>query len=184
MHRDVLSGGGGVFACLDGDEHADAPPVGVAGDATAEGVEDLEPPDGDVLPDPRNELPAAILDGGAAVEPQGAERLDAVGLMGQHQTGDLAGELPELVLAGDEVGLAVDLDHGAAGTAGLDRDHPFRRDAAGLAVRGGEPALAHRFDRRVEIAARRHERLLAVHHSRPGSLPERLDLRCRHRGHG
>ena len=184
VHRDVLAGGGGVFARVDGDEDADAPGVGVAGDAPAGGVEDLEPPDGDVLSDPRDELPAAIIDGGAAVEGEGAERLDAVRLVGQHHAGDLAGELPEVVLAGDEVGLAVDLHHGAARAADLDRDQPLRGDAPRLAVRGGKAALAHGLDGGLEVAARRHERLLAVHHPGPGAIPERLHLGGGHRGHG
>ena len=183
MHRDVLAGRGGIVLRVDRHEDPDTPPVGVAGDASAGRVEDLEPPNRDVLPDPGHELPALIIDGGAAVEPEGAERLDPAGLVRQHEPRDLTGEPLELFLARDEVGLAVDLHHGAAGAVARDRDQPFRRGAPGLAVRRGEPALAHRLHRRVEVAARLHQRLLAIHHPGPGPLPERLDLRRTHPGH-
>ena len=90
----------------------------------------------------------------------------------------------ELLVARDEVGLGIDLDHDALGARRQRADQAFRRDAAGL-LRGLRQALlAQPVDRRLHVAVVLGERLLAVHHADAGRLAQVLDHRrcdCCHR---
>ena len=81
--------------------------------------------------------------------------------------GELLRERPEVLRAGDEVGLAIDLDEHRALDRDVRNDEPLGSRAPGLGGRGGEALLAKDLARFVEVALRFHERLLAVHH--PGA---------------
>ena len=91
--------------------------------------------------------------------------------------GEVADELLELVGAGHEVGLAVDLDQHADAAAGVDvaGDEALAGVAAGLLRRGGEALLAQLRDGLVHVAAGLLERALAVHHAGAGPLAQLLD---------
>ena len=89
--------------------------------------------------------------------------------------GELLGERPEILRAGDEVGLAVDLDEHRALDRDVRDDEPLGRGAPGLGGRGGEALLAKDLARLVEIALRFHERLLAIHHAGAGFVAQIRD---------
>ena len=91
--------------------------------------------------------------------------------------GGVADELLEVLVAGDEVGLGVDLDDGAARAVGGDADQALGGDAAGL-LGGRRQALgAQPVDRLLEVARDLAQRLLAIHHARAGLLAQFLDQR-------
>src|SRR4051795_8081809 len=91
---------------------------------------------------------------------------------------DVARERDEVVVAGDEVGVAVDLDQHADLAVAVDvgRD----RALGGLAVadlqRLVAEANAQQLDGGVEVAAGLGQGVLAVHHAGAGGLPELGDL--------
>ncbi len=93
---------------------------------------------------------------------------------------DRRGEGLEVLLAGDEIRLGVDLDHGGRAAVGgtLDRDHAFGGDAPGLLVGLGEARLAHDLGRGFEVAVGLDQRLLAFHHAGAGALTQRLHCLC------
>ena len=87
-------------------------------------------------------------------------------------------ELTELRVAGDEVGLARQLDEraDAATTVDVRLDDAFLGLAV-AALRGGrEPLLLEDVLRLLEVARRRLERFLAVHHAGAGLRPKALDV--------
>ena len=75
-------------------------------------------------------------------------------------------KLLELLVPGDEVGLGVDLDEGAARAVRRDADQALGRGAAGLLGGLGEALGAQPVDRGFHVAAGLAQRLLAVHHAR------------------
>src|SRR5918998_1822147 len=92
--------------------------------------------------------------------------------------GDLARELLEVLVAGHEVGLAVDLEQHADLAGGVDvaLDDALRRGALAALGRVGLSAHAQELDRPVEVAARLLERALAVHHASARARAERFDV--------
>src|ERR1044072_803061 len=95
--------------------------------------------------------------------------------------GDVAHQLLEVVGAGDEGGLAVDLDEHADLAAGVDvgADGPLGGDAAGLLGGARQPLRAQHVDRLLDVALALEEGVLAVHHAGAGALAKLLDhLRC------
>jgi len=91
---------------------------------------------------------------------------------------DLAREVLEVVVLGDEVGLAINLDEHADLAVGMDvaRDDALAGDAF-ASLRGLCLTLdAQDLDRLVHVAVGLGERLLAVHRSRAGALAQRLDV--------
>ena len=92
--------------------------------------------------------------------------------------GDLVGEGLEVLVAGDEVGLALDLDHRPDLVVGVDvggDDALF--GAAPFALGGGGLALhPQQLDRPLDVAVGLGQRRFAVHHRRPGPIPERLHV--------
>ena len=103
---------------------------------------------------------------------------DRLGLAAERQRdlGDVAHDLLEGLVAGDEVGLGIDLDHHRLAQAGIDTDQAFGRRAAGLLVGLGDALLAQPVDRGLHVAVGFGEGGLAVHHARAGQLAEFLDL--------
>src|ERR1044071_3941062 len=98
--------------------------------------------------------------------------------------GEVLAERLEVVRARDEVGLAVHLDEHADPAVvhvGLDATLGGRPVRALLRLR--DARLAERVDRLLEVARGLRQRLLALHHARPGHVPELLDLFRRDR-HG
>src|SRR5437764_1801274 len=90
----------------------------------------------------------------------------------------LPGERLEVLVARDEVGLAVDLDEhpDLAPRVDVALDDPLRGGAAG-ALLGARLALdAEDLDRLLEVAARLLQRALAVHHPRAGAVAQSLDV--------
>jgi len=97
-----------------------------------------------------------------------------------HVVGQIGGQLAELLVAGDEVGFAVDLHEHAQGLAGIGPggDDALVGAPVGLLGRGGQPLGAEVVDGLVHIAAALHEGLLAVHHAGGGFLAKLLHHRC------
>ena len=87
-------------------------------------------------------------------------------------------------VAGDEVGLGVDLDDDAGLVAGQRGDEALGGDAVGLLGGLGEALLAQPVDRGLELAFGRGQRRLAVHHAGAGALTQFLDEGGGNRGHG
>ena len=91
--------------------------------------------------------------------------------------GEVAHELLEVLGAGHEVGLAVDLDQHADAAAGVDvgGDEPLACLAAGLLGGRCLVPLAQQDDGLLEVAAGLLEGALAVHEAGAGPLSELLD---------
>jgi hypothetical protein len=85
------------------------------------------------------------------------------------------------VVAGHEVGLAVDLDEHADAAVRVDVRHhgTLGRLAAGLLGRLREALGAQEVDRLLDVTGDLDERLLAVGHAGAGALAQVLDHRCR-----
>src|SRR5262249_31437478 len=94
-----------------------------------------------------------------------------------------ANEILELLVLGDEIGLAIDLDRGALLAVDGDSDEAFRGGAAGLLGGGGEALGAQPVDRGFHVATGLAQRLLAVHHAGAGALAQFLDTRGRDLSH-
>src|SRR5207302_5369836 len=104
---------------------------------------------------------------------------------GGDMEGDVARELHEPLVAGDEVGLAVDLDHRAdlAARVYVALDGAFARlgpcPLGGLSLAAG----AENLDRLLDVAIGVLERLARGEHAGAGAVPERLDVLGAHGGH-
>src|SRR6185503_2203103 len=83
-------------------------------------------------------------------------------------------EVLELLVLGDEIGLAVDLDDRALAVVDGDPDQALGRGTAGFLGGGGEPLGAEPVDRGLHLAAGLAERLLAIHHAGAGALAQFL----------
>src|SRR3954468_361121 len=98
---------------------------------------------------------------------------------------DVAGEGREVVVARDEVGVAVDLDERADLAVGVDVG--LHGALGGLAPGelggAGDALLAQPRDRGVDVAAGLGQGLLAVHHPRAGQVAQGLDVLRRDVGH-
>ena len=97
---------------------------------------------------------------------------------------DVAGERDEVLVAGDEVGVAVDLDEHAGLAVGVDvgLDRALGGLAAAHLERLVAEADAQQLDGGVDVAAGLGQRRLAVHHARAGLVAQLLDLRRGDRG--
>ena len=91
---------------------------------------------------------------------------------------DIVREVQELLGAGDEVRLAVQLDEHADAPAGVDigLDHALAGRAVGALRGGGDALLAQQRAGAIEVAFRPVERALGVHHSGAGLLAEPLHI--------
>src|SRR3954447_9397752 len=91
---------------------------------------------------------------------------------------DVPGERDEVLVARDEVGVAVDLDEDADLAVGVDVG--LHRALGGLAAGelggAGDALLAQPGHGRVDVAAGLGQRLLAVHHARAGAVAQGLDV--------
>ena len=111
-----------------------------------------------------------------------AERLD-VGAVLQRELGDVADEILEELVLGDEVGFRIHLDDGAAIALDGDADEALGRRAAGLLGGGRQTLGAQPVDRGFHLAVGLGERLLAVHHAGAGALAQFLHSRGRDLSH-
>ena len=105
---------------------------------------------------------------------------------GADAKGDLSDHLDEaleLLVAGDEIGLRIQLDDDALVTRRHGADQAFRRDAAGLLGGLRQALLAQPILRGRHVAAGFGERCLAVHHACAGRLAQFLDHRRSDRCH-
>ncbi len=111
---------------------------------------------------------------------QRRQRGDVGRILVCHQVGAVGGQLEELVVLGDEIGLAVDFENAAQLAIGgdVDRHHAFSGDA-GRGLAGLVAQLdAQNFFGLVHVAAGFGQRLLAFHHRRVGLLAQFLDHAC------
>ena len=77
-----------------------------------------------------------------------------------------------MLVARNEVGLGIDLDHGAFILPHHMADQAFGGDAPGFLGGFRQPLLAQPIDRGLHVAAGLGERGLAVHHARAGRLAQ------------
>ena len=89
----------------------------------------------------------------------------------------------EQIVARDEVGLGIDLDHDALGALDGGADQAFGGDAAGLLGGLGQALLAQPVDGGFHVAVGLAERRLAIHHARAGLVAQLLDHLCGDVGH-
>ncbi len=90
----------------------------------------------------------------------------------------------ELFVAGDEVGLGIDLDHDPLDAGRLRTDQALRGNAAGFFRSFGQALFAQPIDRCLHVAVGLGQRLLAIHHADAGRFAQVLDHRrcdCCHR---
>src|SRR5208337_2678018 len=81
----------------------------------------------------------------------------------------------EVVVAGDEIGLGIDLDDDADIILDSDPDEALGGNPPALLGRLGEALLAQPVDGRLDVAVRLAQRVLAIHHARAGLLAQILD---------
>jgi hypothetical protein len=183
MHGDVLCQ---VFvAARQGHDHADTGAVQVGADAPITlHVHHGEAAYGNVLADTRHQLLAALFDGlvAARLIGQPGQAIHIFHAFLQDPCGDLLGKSAEIVALGDEIGLAVNLNHGDRMPVrrGLDDNATLGGGAARLLGRLGDPGLAHLLDSGFHITAGLDQCLLALHHPGTGSFPQFLDQGCRY----
>src|SRR5690606_41939670 len=113
------------------DQHADAATVHIAGELLG-GFKALEAANGNVFADFADQGRARAFDR-AFGKRQFGQRGDVGGILVGDELRDVGDELDEVVVLGDEVGFAVDFNHGALlGVAGyVQADQAFGGDAAG-----------------------------------------------------
>ncbi len=164
--------------------HDDADPAEPVGDLTVHVVADralghpeaLRPAQRHVLADGRDGVGDRFGDRAAAGVMRAQNRLgvDTRGLV-ERDRQNAAHQRLKVVIAGDEIGLGIDLDDDADVVLDRDADQPVGRYAPALLGRLGETFLAQPVDRRLDIAVRLAQRVLAIHHSRAGLLAQILD---------
>src|SRR5689334_8501588 len=95
--------------------------------------------------------------------------------------GDLVGEDLELLVAGDEIGLALDFDHRPDLVVGVDiGGDDALAGAAAFALGGRGLALdAQQLDRALDVLVGLDQRPFRVHHRRPSPIPKRLHISSR-----
>jgi len=177
VHRQIL--GQGFVAADHVDQHADlGAAVDVAGRGTL-GFSANEAADGHVLADLADEGLADLFNG-LAVDLEGGQGFDVGRVLGGDEFGNVLDEGQEVVVLGDEVGLAVDFDHRAQlGVGGdVDADDAFGGHAGGSL--GGLVAQldAQDFFGLGHVASGFGQGLLALHHGCVGFLAQLLDHAC------
>ncbi len=102
------------------------------------------------------------------------------GLNLQRLAGDRLGKCAEVTAPGDEIGLAVHLDHGGCVAIGgtFDHDDALGGNAGGFLVGFRQALLAHELGGGIHIPLGLHQRLLTLHHPGAGALPEPLHCIC------
>src|SRR6056297_232449 len=165
-------------AAFKADQDANPATVNVTADHPAVGVDTLNAANLDVLAQLGHQLLATRLDAVAGFKLGLAKCRDVVVARGERQIGHAVGKGAEIIVLGNEVRFAVDLDqHCTAGVGGFD-NCAFGGYPPGLLVGLGQPALAQMFDCGLDVAAGFNQRLLAFHHAGAGALAQFLDLGC------
>lgn len=158
---------------LDGD--ADLVHVDVGSDGGVGTAHGGETTDLDVLADLGNEGLGLVLDR-LTTDVGLEEGINVVTVNGEGGLGDGVGEAEEVLVLGNEVGLAVDLDHDGLAALVGDNDLALGGDAAGLLVGLDETGLAKEVVGGLDVTVGLNEGLLAVHHTGAGGITELLDL--------
>jgi hypothetical protein len=139
------------------------------------------PPQRHVLTDLGNGLGNAF--GQGDVADLGRLDLLQVGADRQRDVGDHLHQALKQIIACDEIGFGVNLDHDAFGALHRHADEAIGRDAAGLLGSLGETSLAQQIDGLFHRAAGFLQRRLAVHHGRTRAFAQLLDHLRRDIGH-
>ena len=122
-------------------------------------------------------------DGRAAAGELALGKLVEVSLGLQRGLGDARCQFLERFVAGDEIGLGIDLDQRRLLRVGGEADQAFRGDAAGLLGGLGEALGPEPIDRRLDVAFGLGQRRLAIHHARAGLVAQVLHHGCGNRRH-
>src|SRR5699024_4542434 len=99
-------------------------------------------------------------------------------LLGNHLS-QLLGEVDELVVLGNEVGLGIDLDDNSAVIKSNRVNHALGSDTASLLGGGSQPLLAQDLNCLLEVAVSLGQSLLALHHAAVGLLAQFHNVFCR-----
>ena len=93
--------------------------------------------------------------------------------------GDLVGEGLEVLVAGDEVGLALDFDHRPDLVVGVDvgGDDPLAGPPPFPLGGRGLPLDPQDLNRPIDVPLGLRQRRFAIHHRRPSPIPQRLHIR-------
>ena len=171
MHRKIL--GQRFIAALQRHHTADAAAVNV-GTQCARRSHAHEPPDIDFLADLGHQSAAPVIQTG----PAGGERQQCRKVrrrLFECRLRHVAGKGLELVAAGDEIGFAIDLDHGGGIACALDDHCAFGGNASRFLVGLRKAGFAHQFGGCVQVTLGFHERSFAFHHAGAGTLAQLLD---------
>ncbi|MNN22954.1 hypothetical protein D3C81_1363370 [compost metagenome] len=173
MHGDVLGGG---FVAVELDHHADTGAVQVRHQLAAVGVADKAA---------NRQVFADLADQGRAggfnahaVEVQRRQGSHVGRVLLGDQFGNLGRERQEVVVLGDEIGLAVQFDQHAGGAVDERSNHAF-----GGHARGGLAGLVAQLDAQqlfglVQVAVGLGQGLLAFHHRRVGLRAQFCNHAC------
>ncbi len=93
----------------------------------------------------------------------------------QRQFRDGANERLEIGIAGDEIGLGIDLDDGARVVVDADRDEALGRHPARFFRGGGQTLLAQPIGGVFDIAVGLDQSFLAIHHAGAGLISQFLN---------
>jgi hypothetical protein len=127
-----------------------------------------------VLADRRDHLLDVVFDRRLPARVGRGEQLCEIALRLGGERGDLRHHVLELLVARDEVGLGVHLDHRAGIARGVDADQTFGGDAPGLLGSLRQTLFAQPIDGGLDVALHLGERGLAVHHPGAGLLAQFL----------
>ena len=111
---------------------------------------------------------AAVRVGGGTQRFQVAARL-------KRRVSDGRDERLEPIVLCHEVSLRVHLDHRPDRALDRDANQTLGRRSARLLLSGGQAFGAQQINRRLKVAVRLGQRLLAIHHAGPGPLTQLLD---------
>ena len=130
-------------------------------------------PHSDVLAQLNDQATPRLVHRGVPWQGGSQQRLQRVGLRREHVRSELVAERRKDFVARHEVGLAVQLHHGARAICTLaDKDSPLGGYPVGLAVGARQAGHAHVFDGSLQVAAGLLQGALAIHHAGAGAAPE------------
>ncbi|MPN40883.1 hypothetical protein SDC9_188423 [bioreactor metagenome] len=133
----------------------------------------------DVFADDQHLLLLLLLHGMAGgQEGQLHQSLQVGGVLLGHNLGNALDKFNKKLVAADEVGFGVDLNHNTHAVLHVRIGDALGGNAARLLLRGGQTLFTQVLNGLVHVSVRGHEGLFAVHHSHAGHLAQVLYILC------